>query len=560
MPHAREGPAHVMEVATPYRDRSYVVAVSIISKYLLRQHLVPFVFALSALTSIMLLNQIARRFPELVGKGLDWTVIVEVFVLSIPFLLAMTLPMAVLVSVLYTMSRLTADNELTALRASGVSLWAVSRTLLVGGAVVAVAAFLFSDHILPRSNHRLRALLTDITRTKPTFALEEQVINEVRRNNLFLRAGFVDQSTFKLRDVTIFDLSVHNRKRVTYADSAYMAFGGDQEDLFLTLFDGTMHESDRLNDEVFQVIDFQKDIVRVRDVGGNFNRTLNDEFRGDREMGVCAMDSVVTTARRERWISQRRAEAIEVNSLRGLVGLMPLEFDTIPPPFRPPLYCQGLVYLRERLAAEPEEPPDTADVTLEFSADSAETIPLGDDEDTTETQRPARSERIVVPPSAGGVGLRDPQRIDAIGRAATTGAIPRISSARVMHDRAQSARIRMASYLVEIHKKYAIAIASVVFVLVGIPAGIRFPRGGVGLVIGASLVVFGVFYVGLIGGESLANKLVVDPFWAMWAPNVVFVLVGAVALWRLRTQSTTARGSSWFEQLFRRRGAARHTP
>jgi lipopolysaccharide export system permease protein len=530
--------------------------VSIISKYLLRQHLVPFVFALSALTSIMLLNQIARRFPELVGKGLHWTVILEVFVLSVPFLLAMTLPMAVLVSVLYTMSRLTADNELTALRASGVSLWTVTRTLLLGGTVVGVAAFLFSDHILPRSNHRLRALLTDITRTKPTFALEEQVINEVRRNNLFLRAGFVDQSTFKLHDVTIFDLSVHNRKRVTYADSAYMAFGRDQEDLFLTLFDGTMHESDRLNDEVFQVIDFRKDIVRVQDVGSNFNRTLNDDFRGDREMGVCAMDSVVTTAERDRWISRRRAEAVEVNSLRGLVGLMPLPFDTIPPPFDPPLYCQGLTYLRERLEQKPESPqPDTAEVIMAFSGDSAQGVPLGEEEEAgLPPPRPrGRPERLVIPPSAGGDGLRDPQVIDAVGRAATAGAIPRISSARVMHDRAQSARIRMASYQVEIHKKYSIAIASIVFVLVGIPAGIKFPRGGVGLVIGASLVVFGIFYVGLIGGESLANKLVVSPFWAMWAPNVIFAVVGFIALWRLRTQSTSARGGSWLDRFVRRR-------
>ena len=68
---------------------------------MLRQMVAPFLFALGALTSIMLLNQVARRFGALVGKGLPWTVIAEVFGLSIPFIVAITLPMAVLMAVLY---------------------------------------------------------------------------------------------------------------------------------------------------------------------------------------------------------------------------------------------------------------------------------------------------------------------------------------------------------------------------------------------------------------------------------------------------------------------------
>ncbi|HKC46435.1 MAG TPA: LptF/LptG family permease, partial [Gemmatimonadales bacterium] len=68
----------------------------ILSRYLLRQHIAPLGFALSALTALMLLNQIAKQLGNLVGKGLATSVIVEVFVLSIPFIVAMTLPMAVL--------------------------------------------------------------------------------------------------------------------------------------------------------------------------------------------------------------------------------------------------------------------------------------------------------------------------------------------------------------------------------------------------------------------------------------------------------------------------------
>src|SRR5262245_8871857 len=109
--------------------------VRIISRYLLAQHVAPLAFALTALTSLMLLNQVAKQFANLVGKGLPGTVILEVFVLSVPFIVAVTLPMAVLVAVLYTISHLAADNEITALRAGGVS---GGRLLapVIGGAAV----------------------------------------------------------------------------------------------------------------------------------------------------------------------------------------------------------------------------------------------------------------------------------------------------------------------------------------------------------------------------------------------------------------------------------------
>jgi lipopolysaccharide export system permease protein len=125
----------------------------------------------------------------------------------------------------------------------------------------------------------------------------------------------------------------------------------------------------------------------------------------------------------------------------------------------------------------------------------------------------------------------------------------RISSAMVIRDRAKNARIREANYQVEAQKKYAIAAACLVFVLVGVPMALKFPRGGVGLVIGLSLGVFTIYYVGLIAGESLANRLIVPPFWAMWAPNIIFTAVGVAMLWQVRTEATTVRGGDWADTL-----------
>jgi lipopolysaccharide export system permease protein len=106
---------------------------------------------------------------------------------------------------------------------------------------------------------------------------------------------------------------------------------------------------------------------------------------------------------------------------------------------------------------------------------------------------------------------------------------------------------------VEIEKKFAIAAACVVFALLGAPIALRFPRGGVGLTIGVSLGVFGMYYVGLIGGETLARRGWLSPFWAMWTANFVLLVIGGWLTARLGSEGTTARGSEASELLNRLR-------
>jgi len=111
--------------------------------------------------------------------------------------------------------------------------------------------------------------------------------------------------------------------------------------------------------------------------------------------------------------------------------------------------------------------------------------------------------------------------------------------------RVRDARTRTATYEVEIQKKYAIAAACLVFALVGIPVALRFQRGGVGLVIGMSVGVFTVYYVGLIAGEELGDRLLVSPFLAMWTPNLIFATAGLIGLWRIRKPGNAPHGGDW---------------
>jgi lipopolysaccharide export system permease protein len=113
------------------------------------------------------------------------------------------------------------------------------------------------------------------------------------------------------------------------------------------------------------------------------------------------------------------------------------------------------------------------------------------------------------------------------------------------------------SYYVEIHKKFALAVACFIFVILGAPIALRFPRGGVGLTIGVSLIVFALYYVCLIGGEALAKRGMMPAFISMWLANIIFGIAGLYLLSRMGTESSTSRGGDFGEKIESVRDAIR---
>jgi hypothetical protein len=154
-------------------------------------------------------------------------------------------------------------------------------------------------------------------------------------------------------------------------------------------------------------------------------------------------------------------------------------------------------------------------------------------------------------------GVPAPDRVQPVTASGLLG----IVSATIDADRArmEDNRRTNATYEVEIQKKFAISVACTIFVLLGAPIALRFPRGGVGLVIGVSFAVFGLYYVGLIAGEPLAQSGIISPFWAMWASNVIFTIAGFILLARVGRIGSTNRGGdlgeikdavrAWFSRL-----------
>jgi lipopolysaccharide export system permease protein len=164
-----------------------------------------------------------------------------------------------------------------------------------------------------------------------------------------------------------------------------------------------------------------------------------------------------------------------------------------------------------------------------------------------------------APPQGGSSGAAPPSPASAPGAGqqpqagGAAGQAQQVTEARLNVDiqnaviRENVARYQRIRYDIEIQKKFSLAAACIIFVLLGPPIALRFPRGGVGLVIGVSFGVFALYYVGLIGGEALANAEFISPFWAMWSANLVMLVAGIVLTLRMNHQSAATRGGDWGE-------------
>jgi lipopolysaccharide export system permease protein len=474
------------------------VRVRIVTRYVLKEHLGPLAFAVAALTSLLLLNFVAKRLGDLVGKGLPWTVITEFLLLSIPFTLAMTLPMAVLVATMHAFSRLASENEITAFKASGVSMQRLVLPVIVASVGLTLAMVVFNDQVLPRANHRLATLQADIARVKPTLALNEQVINEVVPRQLYLRAARIASGSNRMQDVTIYDLADPANRRTIVADSGHLALSPSGEDLILTLYDGSSTAIDPAQRARLQRSFFREDVIAVRGVSARLERG-NDRgtYKSDRELSVCELQMRVAEASVQRdsaWARIRRAEgdslaAQRVPGVPGGVGA---------------LYCAAFAQVLRWITPDPAH-----------------------------AAQPPR-----VAPDAPGVVPDAASAADAV----------LIEGMRFELEVAQHA---IDQYRVEIEKKFAIAVACTVFVLLGAPIALRFPRGGVGLTIGVSLGVFALYYIGLLGGEALADRAILSPALAMWGADLALGLLGVWLTLRLGSEGATARGSETAERWYR---------
>lgn len=437
-----------------------------LARYTFREHIGPFLFSLTVFTFIMLMNQVARQFQKLAGKGLGVEVIVEVFALSVPLTVAITIPMATLVATMAAFGRMAGDREILAIQANGVGLHQILAPTLVAAIGLSLGTIWFNDTVLPESNHRLSRLMQDIQRTKPTVVLKEKRINDPTGLGEYrILPQAIDRETNVMYGVQIFDMTDPRLQRTILADSGRLDYAPDGVDAVLTLWDGTIHTRDISAPREYDRLDFANQRLVLEGVGSRLERI--DEiggYRSDREMDLETLLGNVRNEEDKILGARTEMQGEVVDHLATLIGEAP----------------EDLTHL----------PDSVTDRRIRFN-------------------QPLDRERY------------------------------RTAAIRRLHEGIDYAQRQRNKFLVEYHKKFAIPVACLVFVLIGAPIGVRSKRGSYGFAMGMSTLVFVFYYLALTGGEDLADRRLLPPWLAMWLANLVFFAFGA---WLL-TRTTKETGS-----------------
>lgn len=227
---------------------------------------------------------------RLVGKGLDFWVIVKLIVYNLSWMVVLVVPMATLVSTLMAYGALSQNNEITIMKSSGVSLYRMILPAFLAGIVVAFLLYEFDDRVLPDANHQAKILMSDISRTKPTLSLEPGFFSQEVNNYAILVRG-IDQKTNDLYQITLYDYSNPSKVNVVTAEKGKIFFSKDQSKLIMDLYNGEIHESNAQNTTMYRILEFQKHIITMNADQFSFQQS-GPVSRGEREMSVADMQFI----------------------------------------------------------------------------------------------------------------------------------------------------------------------------------------------------------------------------------------------------------------------------
>lgn len=460
--------------------------MKILNRYIIKEHIGPFFFGLSVIMFILLMNFLVKFIDKIFGKGLETLTILKLIFYNLSWMLALAVPMATLIAVLMAYGRFSADNEITILKSSGISIYRIIRPSLMLGAVITLIMVYFNDQILPDANHEAKVLLRAIRQKKPTLQLEEHILYQVGRytftvsniekpltdewlamNSLLGPEYRSSDDIDRLEDLVIFDRSNPREDVTIVAQKGYMVFSEERRSILFTLFDGEYHQLDNQKTDEYQRSFFDKQLVVIPAKDFMFQEK-NDTDRSDREMNISMMNAKVNAFQKQIDLRYTRiGETVDKN------------------------FEQTLILL----------------------------------------QKAAENEQIACADSALIKSIPEKKWQAALRKARNTS--ERLQQQMRMHHSFINSQKKSANrFLVEIYKKVSIPFASIVFVLVGAPLGVMARKGNMGMAISLSIGFFLLYWVFLIGGEELADRRFLPPFLAMWAANIIVGIAGMYLTWR----------------------------
>lgn len=453
-----------------------------------------------------------KYIDDLMGKGLDISIILELLFYVSASLLPLALPLAILLSSLMIMGNLGEHNELTALKSSGLSIYRILRPLTGIVIILSFGTFYFANYAIPVANYKWHSIIWDIQEKKLTSFLKPGVYTqEIDGFSIKIKS----RTDNHFQNIIIHDRRENNELKTIIADSGeiYQAENGDF--LFFKLYHGNVFE-EMSGDSYFQKdnpgdkenifpsrkSNFQTATYKMSMSGFKLQRSKDDLFKDNYEMlNVFQINEVADSIR------------IIYNELKNS-----LSFNN---KSRHP-YFQAINYIE----SEKNDSLQRKMINKAIKDRENHNSPS----DTLSKQKNDTLPQIAVVPFYNFKDMRPKVREETIDLMKSQ----LRSDIKTTEDQITIIKHRvnvMQRFEIEFYRKFALSFSIIVLFFIGAPLGAIVKRGGFGAPVVIAALLFMIYYILISMGDQMAQNQVLTPFWGMFGPSFILAPVAVILMY-----------------------------
>ncbi len=458
--------------------------------FVLKSFLPLFAMTFFIVLFIVLMQFLWKYIDDLVGKGLSMDVLGELFFYAAVSMVPMALPLAILLASLMTFGNFGEKFELTAMKASGISLIRVMAPLIVLVGGIAVGAFFFQNDVLPHAQVKMWTLLFSMKQKSPELEIPEGVFyDQIPGYNIFVKEK--NASTGILYDVMIYDVARGgDQGTILLADSARLAFTPDNKYLFLHLYKGEQFENLRDQSSLDANVPFRRETFFDKQIlipfDANFNRLDDNSMR-------------------KQYVGKN------ITELNQTIDSINLRLDSIGRDYSRDMRKGSLALIEGHTNSYQgfATPPGLAELKKEGKPITLDSLLMRLDES---------SRRKIA---EGAILSIRRERNESEFKALT------------MADEQKSLR----RHEIELLKKYTLSVACMIMFFIGAPLGAIIRKGGLGTPLVISVLLFLVYYI----IDNTGYKMARDGRWivwiGMWMSTFILAPLGIYVTWKAMNDS-----------------------
>lgn len=457
--------------------------------YILRSFVGPFILTFFICIFVLLMQFLWKYLDDLVGKGLENEIIIELMLYASMNLVTMALPLAVLLASIMSFGNLGERLELLAIKSSGVSLLKIMKPLIIFNLVLTIVAFVLANKVIPVTNAKFAALLYSVKEQRPEMIVKEGVFsNDIDGYSIKVKAR--DPKTKALLNIMIYDhTSKKGNVNVTLADSGYLNMSDDKQFMILKLFNGESYTDEKVGDrKTKETYPFRREkfteqdlVISVKDF--ELKRTDEKYFKDNYKMLSNKQLLIIADSLAIKKDEKEKAMTIGLRFNELLDSRI------------------ANIYNPDSLNVD-----SMALITYHIPFDSLY-------HSYTKTQR------LSILQSAQNIAQQN-QRVILQYQ-------PDIYTRMVWINK----------HLIEWHKKYTFSIACLIFFFIGAPLGAIIRKGGFGMPVVVSILLFISYYLVTVIGEKIAREGVFKTDQVVWISTFIYLFLGIILTHQAVTDS-----------------------